>query len=64
MSRGQQTFKQRDVTKALKATVKAGIAVDRVEIDKNGKIVIVTGRPEDTENREKPGKNEWDGVLQ
>jgi hypothetical protein len=44
MSRGQQTFKQRDVTKALKATVKAGIAVERVEIDKNGKIVIVTGR--------------------
>jgi hypothetical protein len=44
MSRGQQTFKQRDVTKALKATVKAGIAVGRVEIDKNGKIVIVTGR--------------------
>ena len=27
MSRGQQTFKQRDVTKAVKATVKAGIAV-------------------------------------
>jgi len=44
MSRSQQTFKQRDVTKALKATVKAGIAVERVEIDKDGKIVIVTGR--------------------
>jgi hypothetical protein len=43
MSRSQQTFKQRDVTKALKATVKAGIAVERVEIDKSGKIVIVTG---------------------
>jgi hypothetical protein len=27
MSRGQQKFKQGDVTKALKATVKAGIAV-------------------------------------
>ena len=44
MSRRQQTFKQRDVTKALKATVKAGIAVGRVEIDKDGKIVIVTWR--------------------
>ena len=64
MSRGQQTFKQSDVTKALKATVKAGIAVGRVEIDKNGKIVIVTGRPEDAANREKSGKNEWNGVLQ
>ena len=64
MSRGQQTFKQRDVTKALKATVKAGIAVGRVEIDKDGKIVIVPARPEDAANGEKPGKNEWDGVLQ
>ena len=64
MSRGQQTFKQSDVTKAIKATVKAGIAVGRVEIDKNGKIVIVTARPEDAANGEKPEKNEWDGVLQ
>jgi hypothetical protein len=39
MSRGQQTFKQSDVTKAIKATVKAGIAVGRVEIDKDCIIV-------------------------
>ena len=64
MSRGQQTFKQRDVTKALKATVKAGIAIERVEIDKDGKIVIVATRPEAAANSEKLGKNEWDGVLQ
>ena len=64
MSRGQQIFKQRDVTKAIKGTVKAGIAVGRVEIDKDGKIVIVPARTEDAANREKPGKNEWDWVLQ
>ena len=64
MSRGQQTFKQSDVTKALKATVKAGIAVERVEIDKGGKIVIVTAKPEDAANGEKLEENEWDGVLQ
>jgi hypothetical protein len=64
MSRGQQTFKQSDLTKALKGTAKAGIAVDRVEIEKDGKIVIVTARPEDTANEEQPRKNEWDGVLQ
>ncbi len=64
MSRGQQTFKQRDVTKALKATVKAGFAVERVEINKDGKIVIVTARPEDAAHGEKRGKNEWDQVLQ
>ena len=64
MSRSQQPFKQSDVTKAIKAMVKAGIADGRVEIDKNGKIVIVIARPEDAANSEKPGKNEWDGVLQ
>ena len=51
MSRCQQKFKQSDVTKALKATVKAGIAVGRVEIDKDGRIVIVPARPEDAANR-------------
>jgi hypothetical protein len=63
MSRGPQTFKQSDVTRALKATVKAGIAVERVEIDKNGKIVVVAGSPEDAADGEKPGINEWDKVL-
>jgi hypothetical protein len=64
MSRGHQTFKQSDVTKAIKATVKAGIAVERVEIDKSGKIVIVTAKAEDTVNGGGSEKNEWDGVLQ
>jgi hypothetical protein len=64
MSRGQQTFKQSDLTKALKGTVKAGIAVERVEINKDGKIVIVTARLDDAADGEKPEKNEWDRVLQ
>jgi hypothetical protein len=63
MSRGQQTFKQSDVTKAIRATVKAGIAVNRVEIDKDGKIIIVT-TAEDAATGQKAEKNEWDGVLQ
>ena len=62
MSRGQQTFRQSDVTKALKATVKAGIAVRRVEIDKNGKIVVVTAATQDAD-KDKPEQNEWDVVL-
>jgi hypothetical protein len=64
MSRGQQTFKQRDLTKALKAAVKAGIAIERFEIDKNGKIIIVTAKAKDAVNGDNPEKNEWDGVLQ
>jgi hypothetical protein len=52
------------VTKAIKATVKAGFAVNRVEIDKYGKIIIVTAKAEDAVNGDNPEKNEWDGVLQ
>jgi hypothetical protein len=40
MPRGPCTFKQRDVTRALKAAVAAGIRVERIEIDREGKIVI------------------------
>ena len=40
MSRAQQTFRQSDVTKALRAAAKAGMAVGRVEISKD-QIVIV-----------------------
>jgi hypothetical protein len=57
MSRGSQTFKRSDVTRAIKAAAKAGLPVERVEIDKDGKIVIVTATTDDT----KP--NPWDMVL-
>jgi nitrate reductase NapAB chaperone NapD len=64
MSRGQQTFRQRDATKLIKATLKAGLTVERVESDKDGKIIIVT-KAEDAGNGDNPAeKNEWDGVLQ
>jgi hypothetical protein len=64
MSRGQQTFRQRDVTKAIKAAAKAGIPVKRVEIDKTGKIIIVISKTEDAASGDRPEKNEWDRVLQ
>jgi hypothetical protein len=62
MSRGPQTFKQKDLTKAVKAMVKAGISVKRVEIDKSGKIVMVAAKPED-EGGKNPEENEWDVAL-
>lgn len=43
MARGACTFKQQDVTRALRAALAAGLAVLRVEIDKFGKIIVVTG---------------------
>jgi hypothetical protein len=45
MARAPSTFRQRDVTKAVKAVTAAGVGIARVEIDKAGKIVIVTGKP-------------------
>jgi hypothetical protein len=41
MARRPCTFKQQDVTRALRGAIAAGIAILRVEIDKAGKIVIV-----------------------
>src|SRR5258707_15518375 len=46
MSRGAQTFKQGDVTKAIKAVVKAGVKDWRLEIG-DGKIIVVAGEPDD-----------------
>jgi hypothetical protein len=63
MSRGRQKFKQSDVTKAIKATVKAGIAIGRVEIDADARIVIVPAKTDDAVNGRQTGKNEWDEVL-
>jgi hypothetical protein len=42
MSRGLQIFRQTDVKKATIAVRDAGLEVQRVEIDRAGKIVIVT----------------------
>lgn len=58
MSRGAHTFRQGDVTKALKGAANAGVKVQRVEIDRQGKIVIFPGEPSPSA---KTG-NEWDDV--
>jgi hypothetical protein len=50
MARAPSTFRQQDVTRAVKAVVAAGVDIARVEIDRAGKIVIVTGRPLEATN--------------
>ena len=43
MTRRPCTFRQTDVTRALKGAEAAGVEVNRIEIDQDGKIVLVTG---------------------
>jgi hypothetical protein len=47
MSRGVQTFKQNDVKKAGKGARAAGFDVQRIEIDRAGKIVVIIGKSAD-----------------
>jgi hypothetical protein len=57
MSRGPLKFRQTDVTRAVKGALSAGLTVQRVEVDKTGKIVVVIAGNEQ-ESAEEP--NPWD----
>ncbi len=66
VARGICTFRQRDVTAAVKAVVAAGVAVARIEIDRGGKIVIIVGKGGESGNPNGHGNdaaNEWDEVF-
>ena len=41
MARAPSTFRQQDVTRAVKAVAAGGVGIARVEIDKAGKITII-----------------------
>jgi|HubBroStandDraft_6_1064221.scaffolds.fasta_scaffold2399177_2 hypothetical protein len=60
MPRGACTFRQSDVTKAVKGVVAAGVEVARVEVDRDGRIVVVAGKPALAQAM--AGENEWDQV--
>jgi hypothetical protein len=59
MSRGNQTFRQGDITKAVKGAQNAGMEVQRVEIQA-GKIVVFAGKFD--QRPEGRLANEWDDV--
>ena len=46
MSRGPLPFRQTDVARAVRGAVAAGLTVQRVEVDKAGKIVVIVGEPD------------------
>jgi hypothetical protein len=47
-------FKKRDVTRATKAVLEAGVEVARVQIEKDGTINVIAGKPEKTIQDETP----------
>jgi hypothetical protein len=55
MTRAPATFRKADLRRAVEAVTAAGQIVKRVEVDPNGKIVIVTAG--ELERRE---ENSWD----
>jgi hypothetical protein len=61
MARAPSTFRQQDVTRAVKAVVAAGLRVAGVKVSAQGDIEVVTGdeRVQDSTSRE---GNEWDRV--
>ena len=59
MGRGPGAFTQGEIKAVVKAVVDAGCEVVQVEIDKSGKIVVVTDRKSVAER----GSSEWDEVL-
>jgi hypothetical protein len=58
--RGPSGFRKSDLRKAVEAAMKAtGAPVQRIEIDREGRIIIITGNPGTA-----PGSaNEWDTAL-
>ena len=56
MGHGPATFKETDLTRALRAARKAGADVERVEISRDGRIVLVLNKGDEVF----PEGNEWD----
>jgi hypothetical protein len=63
MPKGPQTFKGRDLTRAIKSTLAAGVSVVRAEIEpRTGKIIVVLADPKH-QAEHTPNGNPWDEVL-
>jgi hypothetical protein len=65
MTRTPSTFRQADLTKALRAAAAAGLHVTGYKVDpQSGKIEVVTGNPgtQDSSAPAREGGNEWDSV--
>jgi hypothetical protein len=60
MARRPSTFRQRDLTAAVRGAIAAGCAVARVEVSKDGTIIVVVVDGKQPSND--AGANEWDSL--
>jgi hypothetical protein len=59
MPKGSLLFKEADLLRAIRTSQKAGLSIARVEIDRDGKIVVVVG---EGKMAQESTVNEWEGA--
>jgi hypothetical protein len=60
MPKGSLLFKEADFIRAVKASRRAGLSIARVEIDRDGKIVVAVGEGMTIQGS---AGNEWDELY-
>jgi hypothetical protein len=58
--RRPSAFKKSDLTRAVKAVQSAGLNIARVEIAKDGAIIVVPGKPDQAHDGKGEQKNDLD----
>lgn len=56
-------FRQAELTRAIKAALAAGVEVDRVEIEKDGRVIVVVCKQKALDFPAESARNPWDEVL-
>jgi len=62
MSRHPASFRQSDVTRAIKGAIAAGFDVKRCEIDRDGRIVVASNDPAPAAIEAPKSDNPWDAI--
>ena len=62
MPRAPSTFRQSDATKALRATIAAGLRVVGLRINPQGEIQVEIGESRAQDSSDRREANEWDRV--